>query len=188
MIDDESSLEDPLQQLIRERDKLATTADAEAVAQFLDISILAAKFKQHEYGAERKLDILLEITKTGTAGEKMKAVKMLDEIWNAALVRRGMLPSTPTYAALPGALDPLGLPHPARRVESVEMTSKSVRMVMGGFPEDRPEHPAPQPRVLPETDHVQESEQDTEYYPDNRDDSCNVARAPTADFGRAAGR
>jgi len=179
-------LADPLQQLIRARDKLATVSDAEAIAQFLDISILAKKFKDHAYGAEKKIEILLKITEEGSSSEKMKAIKMLDEIWNSALVRRGMVPSTPTPALppLPGAMDPLGLPQPVCRVEAVEMTSQRVRMVLGNVPEEPPDHTAPQPRVLPETNHVQESDQDDDYFPDNRDESCNIARAPSGEFGR----
>lgn len=177
-------LADPLQQLIRERDKLATVSDAEAIAQFLDISILAKKFKDHAYGAEKKIEILLEITEEGSPSEKMKAIKMLDEIWNSALVRRGMVPSAPAQALPPGAMDPLGLPQPVRRVEAVEMTSQRVRMVLGNVPEEPPDHTAPQPRVLPETNHVQESDQDDEYFPDNRDESCNIARTPSGELGR----
>ena len=178
-----SDLRDPLQQLL---DEMRTNPDdAQTIAQFLDVGVLTRLFKEKNYGAEKKIRVLLDIIDSGTAAEKMKAIKMLDEIWGQALVRRGMLTGTGA-PVLPGQMDPLGLPAPARRVESVEMTSKRVKMVLADPDEEKTPPPA---RQLPEPAHVPETiesdeETDTEFYTDNRDESCNIARAPTGEFGK----
>lgn len=180
----DADLRDPLAQLLE--DMKTHPDDAAVIAQFLDIAVLTRIFKERKYNAAKKIDTLLDIIKDGTHTEKMRAIKMLDEIWEQALVKRGMLVGGGGQT-LPGGMSPLGLPAPQRRVESVEMTSKRVRMVLGDA-EEPAEHTAPKPRRLQETDDGTEkpSEEDPEYYPDDRDERSNIARPPTGDF--AGGR
>lgn len=171
---DQADLRDPLAQLL---DAMKTSPDdAAVIAQFLDIAVLTRIFKARKYDAAKKIETLLDILQDGTHTEKMRAMKMLDEIWEQALVRRGMLVGG-GGTVLPGGLTPLGLPAP-QRVESVEMTTKRVRMVMGDGEEPLP-HAAPAPKPLPENHDDRETEEDPEYYRDERDESCNICRPPS---------
>ncbi|MFH0981828.1 MAG: hypothetical protein V2A79_09845 [Planctomycetota bacterium] len=170
-------LRDPLAQLLEEM--RTNPDDAAVIAQFLDVGVLTRMFKERGYNAAKKIATLLDIIDKGTHTEKMRAMKMLDEIWEQALVRRGMLGGG-TALPLPGGMTPLGLPAPVRRVESVEMTSKRVRMVLGDS-EEPPAFGPPPPRPLPENSHDSETatEEDPEYFPDDRDERCNIARPPS---------
>ena len=189
----DSPLRNPLAELVEAKEMTPDEERAAARYMFLGVDGVLQVFQEHLYDARRQAEILLEIVEKGSPSEKMKAMDRLERLRNEALVRRGMMVVNPT-PVLPGTMSPLGLPQP-RPIQSVEMTTKRVRMFLGdpADDEERPEHTAPPTRAtLPENSNGQAQEvpddEDAEYFRDAWDESCNIARPPSGDFGRGAGR
>lgn len=176
---DDDPLQNPLKGLLE--DMRANPADAAALVKWDSAQTVVAEFERVGYTIQRKIDTLMEIYNKGTFTQRLQAMDRLDAMKGDAMARVKLMAGLGGVSAL-GSVDPIGLPQ-SRQVQSVEMTSKKVRMVIGDVP-DETEHAAPPARQL-EISHVQEGDEDDDYHPDTRDECTNICRPPTGNFGRA---
>jgi hypothetical protein len=183
--DDEMA--DPMQAILQQM--RTNPEDAAVIGQFLDIGVLVPLFRKHKYGAEKKVEVLLNIIDTGTPTQKMRAIQMLDQIWETALVRRGMLMENSGNVPANLPTGPVAAPHTVRSIEASQ-TTRRIRMTMNesaqaiaatAQPQQPLEEPDHGPQEKPETEGQDE---DAEYFSDERGINPDIFRPPVLDAGQ----
>ena len=116
-----NELIDPYTAIIQDMD--VNQDDAAYLASFVDTSIIVKALKSIKYDVKKKIKMLGDVfsDEKSTAGEKMRASKILDDIMDGALASQGIFMRPSSGPA--GSAVPLGLP-----IASVTMTEKSVTM------------------------------------------------------------
>jgi len=169
-------MNDPMEQILK--DMRTRPDDALFLAQFLDLSVMARVFQEMGYTAEDRIRRLVQIAKDGSNSESMRAMKILEDMQDTAMTRRGILvgKSPSGMSGLP--TDPVGMPQPIRSIEAEE-TTRRIRTTFDAIPE---ESEVEQP-LLPEIDNGQkEEDEDDEFYEDDRASSVNTHRPPSRSF------
>jgi hypothetical protein len=178
---EDQELLDPMEQLLLEM--RTNPGDAEVLSQFLDVGILVKIFREMKYSAEERIRRLLDIAKNGTNTESMRAIKLIDETWQTALVRRGMMQGK--GGALPPALADGSVPGLPKPVDNIDVTSRAVAETLDELDVDL-ENETTQP--LQEPNHGKKTEdareQDDGYFADDRSENPSIHRPPTRDHGQ----
>lgn len=181
----DDDMQDPVETLLAERRPSAE--DAEYIAEFLDTGALIAMFREGNYNAKSKIARLIQIFDTGTPSQSMQAMKLLDEAWGTALMRRGAL-MRPIPSGQAGTTEPIGLP--MQQVESVEIATRSVRLSLASAQQYEPslqENPDGQAQQAPAQEQESRGDDrdgDDDYFPDERDTQSSIHRPPTRAHGQ----
>ena len=164
-------------------EKETRPTDLAELASYLDPELIVAVFRARKWNALARLNRLIDFAEDGTPSEAMRAIKMIDETWETALVRRGMLmgKSTAQLTGLP--TNPIGMAQPIRSFEATQTTTR-VRATMDAVAGQITDV-APQPlQEIEDHGKTQGNEEDDSYFNDDRGADANIFRPATTDHGQ----